>query len=309
MVELELTEFLAQGPKSTADIAKHCNLSESATLVLLRALKSLSLLIHYEPNWWSLDELGAAMLANPGISAMVHHHKILYQDLIDPVAMLRDRSNSQLAQFWNYQPDEEAQKTSYSELMARSQSMIADYVLDRVDLSAVKNLMDIAGGTGAFASSVAQRWPNISVSVLDLPQVVAEASHRVANDCPITFLAGDMFSGPLPRGRDCISLVRVLHDHDDGPVQNLLNRVHAALDPGGSIIIAEPMAETPGAEAIGGSYFGFYLWTMGSGRARTVAELSGMLRQAGFTDAREIKTGVPSLVRVITAQKKSVNFV
>jgi len=291
------------------DIARHCGLGVPATEVLLRAARSLSLLDYYEPDWWGLDELGAAILANPGITAMVHHHKLLYADLNDPVGVLRHRDNSKLSQFWNYTPDTEAQQSAYSELMARSQAMIVNYILDRTDLRDVKRMLDIAGGTGAFARAVKQRWPGIEVSVFDLPQVVAEAANTGLGDDSVVFLSGDMFSGPLPTGRDCISLVRVVHDHDDEPIQGLLERAHTALEPGGSIIIAEPMAETPGSEAIGGSYFGLYLWTMGSGRARSLFELSRMLREAGFNDIREIKTGMSSLVRVVTAQKKQVNFI
>ena len=40
----------------------------------------------------------------------------------------------------------------------------------------------------------------------------------------------------------------------------------AALPPGGTLLLAEPMAGTPGAEPVGDAYFGFYLLAMGSGR-------------------------------------------
>ncbi len=48
-------------------------------------------------------------------------------------------------------------------------------------------------------------------------------------------------------------------------------RAHDALPPGGTLLIAEPMAGTPGAEAMGDAYFGLYLWAMGSGRPRSAA--------------------------------------
>jgi demethylspheroidene O-methyltransferase len=67
--------------------------------------------------------------------------------------------------------------------------------------------------------------------------------------------------------------VRVVHDHDDERVLALLRAVRAALPPGGTLLLAEPMAGTPGAQAMGDAYFGFYLLAMGSGRPRTPQRL------------------------------------
>ena len=68
------------------------------------------------------------------------------------------------------------------------------------------------------------------------------------------------------------------------------------------------MAGTRGAESIGHTYFGFYLWAMGSGRPREKSELYRMLELAGFAGIREKKTHIPALVRVITAKKPNVIF-
>ena len=61
----------------------------------------------------------------------------------------------------------------------------------------------------------------------------------------------------------------MLHDHDDAAALALLRAARAALPPDGTLLLAEPMAGTPGAEPMGDAYFGFYLLAMGSGRPRT----------------------------------------
>ena len=83
----------------------------------------------------------------------------------------------------------------------------------------------------------------------------------------------------------------------------ILEAAHRALSPGGRLLIAEPMAGTRGAEAMGDAYFGFYLWAMGSGRPRTADELSAMTRDAGFSRCREYRTAMPLLVRVLVAER------
>ena len=92
-----------------------------------------------------------------------------------------------------------------------------------------------------------------------------------------------------------------MHDHDDAEALAILGAAHRALRPGGRLLIAEPMAGTPGAEPMGDAYFGFYLWSMGSGRARRVAELKDMLARAGFSGVREVRTARPLLVRLLVA--------
>ena len=48
------------------------------------------------------------------------------------------------------------------------------------------------------------------------------------------------------------------------------------------------------------AYFGFYLLAMGSGRARTKAEIDGLLRAAGFGVSRVHKTPIPLICSVIS---------
>ena len=100
-----------------------------------------------------------------------------------------------------------------------------------------------------------------------------------------------------------ITLIRVLHDHDDGAAMVLLRAIHAALPPGGTLFIAEPMAQTPGAQPAGDAYFGFYLLAMGSGRPRSPDEIRAMLRDSGFARSRLLNTSVPLTARAIVATR------
>jgi demethylspheroidene O-methyltransferase len=101
--------------------------------------------------------------------------------------------------------------------------------------------------------------------VLDLPEVVTEAKDQALNS-PVRFVATDMFHSPLPADTELFSLVRVLHDHDDQPVSQLLARLHSALRPGGHLLIAEPMAGTAGAEPDWGHLF--WLLFVGDGQRK-----------------------------------------
>jgi demethylspheroidene O-methyltransferase len=305
VIQSNLLAVLQGRIETTKSVAAMCGLSPQAAFTLLTASRALKLTDEVTPGHWMVGELGASVLGNPAVADMVRHHAVLYRDLADPLAILRHRENTGLRNYWSYVPGgtrlEESHR-EYSRLMSSSLALIADHILDSYPLKDYASLIDVAGGTGQFARVVKQRYPELSTTVLDLPEVVSEAK-AMSTPHDIRFVATDMFHSPLPENSELFSLIRVLHDHDDEPVKQLLSRLHSALRPGGHLLIAEPMTGTAGAESIGDTYFSFYLWAMGSGRPRTAKELEAMCLAAGFTRIRELKTPIPALTRLLVAEK------
>jgi demethylspheroidene O-methyltransferase len=278
---------------------------------LLRGAAALELVALRDDGRWALGPLGAAMIDNPGIAAMVEHHALLYADLADPVALLRrPRGGNALSGYWAYAgadaPGElQRDRTSdYTALMAASQPMVAEEVIAAYDFRRHRCLLDVGGGSGAFLAAVAAATPDLRLMLFDLPAVAQQGRERFARlrlEARATAFGGDFAQDPLPSGADLVSLVRVLHDHDDEVVMGLLRSVRAALPAGGRLLVAEPMAGTPGAEPAGDAYFGIYLLAMGRGRPRRAEELQGMLRAAGFAQSRLLPTRTPLLTRVLVA--------
>ena len=302
-VRLGLVEQLARGPISATDLAARTGLSAERSERLLRAAAALDLAERRDDRY-VLGAMGAALVDNDGVLAMIEHHALLYEDLCDPVALLRGTTSPRLEAFWRYGGHVPTEATAYSRLMASSQSFIAREVLDALPLDGVRVMLDVGGGSGAFAIAAARRHGHLRCHVFDLPQVIELARENVSREGlgdRVAATGGSFLANPLPLGADMATLVRVLHDHDDDAALALLRATRAALQPGGRIAIAEPMAETPGAERAGDAYFGFYLLAMGSGRPRRPDEIAGMLGAAGFTKPRLLNTSTPLLARVMTA--------
>jgi demethylspheroidene O-methyltransferase len=260
-----------------------------------------------------LGARGAALLGNPGVLAMIEHHALLYADLVDPLAMLRaPRGATALARYWPYAATAEpgqvdtAATRAYTQLMSASQGLVAEEILDAYDVRRHRRVLDVGGGDGTFLRALAQRAPQLQLGLFDLPGVAEQAEERFAAaglGGRVTIAAGDFDRDPLPPGADLITLVRVLHDHDDERVDRLLAAAYAALPSGGALLVAEPMAGTRGAERMGDAYFGLYLWAMGSGRPRTAADLAERLERAGFRRPSERRTRVPLQTRVLVARR------
>jgi len=314
-VELELFDILAEAPLSPAAVAARVGLGEAATERLLKAAASLDLVEPLRDGRYGLGQAGAALRGNPAVRAMIAHHVMLYADLADPVALLRgDGKTTKLAGFWPYaaSPAPETippdRVDAYSALMAQSQALVADEVLDAYPLDRHRCLLDIGGGEGVFLTAAGRRTPRLRLMLFDLPAVVGRAPPRLAAAGiaeRTTLFSGSFFTDPLPAGADVISLVRVIHDHDDEAALALLRRAREALAPDGRLLIAEPMSGTRGAAPAGDAYFGFYLAAMGSGRPRTPSELSAMVQRAGFSAPRLLATRTPLVIRVMIADANS----
>jgi demethylspheroidene O-methyltransferase len=313
-VRLDLFGLLRAGPLTLDEIAARTGLPAASAERLLQAAVSLRLADRRSAGRYGLGVLGAAVAGNPGIAAMVEHHATLYADLFDPVALLgADKPSTQMSAYWPYAgaagPGALADNdvAAYTALMATSQAMVAAEILDAYDFTRHCRLLDIGGGDGTFLSAVAKRAPNLELRLFDLPPVAARAQIRLDSEglgSRAIASGGDFYAHPLPIGADVITLVRVLFDHDDTSAAKILRAVHAALPKDGTLLIAEPMSGTSGAEPIGDAYFNFYLLAMGRGRSRTPADFTRLLDATGFAAPRLVATRNPLLTRLIAAQPK-----
>ena len=257
------------------------------------------------------------MLTSPGLVTMVEHHALLYRDLDDPVRLLRNDSHApaqdspgkatNLASYWPYaEGDTGASRdavSDYTGLMAATQPAIAQEILDAYNFKPHRRLMDVGGGNGTFLLNAARRAPHLELILFDVPAVadLAAAKFKDAGIAERATVAGGDFLKDLPGSADVISLIRVLLDHDDQTALDILKSVRAALPQEGVLLVAKPMAETPGAEKVA-AYFSFYLMAMGRGRPRTEQQLQALLREAGFRRIERRSTCQPLLVRLLAAR-------
>jgi len=314
-VRLRLFDILAEGPQSPEGLSARLGLPMDAARRLLDAAVSLRLVERRSEGRYGLGELGATMVGNAAVAAMVQHHAALYADLADPVALLRaskdERSNNALARYWAYDEARMSNAASaervgtYSALMAASQPLVAGEILDAYPMGGHRCLLDVGGGDGRFLATVAQRAPSLRLMLFDLPAVAERAHARFAQaglGARASVFGGSFLADALPTGADIASLVRVIHDHDDANALVILRAVRKALPLGGTLLLAEPMAGTTGAEAMGDAYFGFYLLAMGRGRPRRVDELTAMLNAAGFDAVRSVPTCMPLQTQLLVAR-------
>ncbi|WP_439574772.1 methyltransferase [Phreatobacter sp.] len=302
---LRLFDHLAGGPVTHDELGHRLGLPPEGAARLVKAAAALGL-VELQNGEVSLGLRGAALRGNPGALAMIEHHAMLYADLADPVALLQGRgAPSQLSRFWAYGGNGGGGEATaaYTALMAASQPLIADDILDAYPVSGHKVILDIGGGDGTFLRHVHRRAPGARLILFDLPPVAALAASRPDRPASLSVVAGHFLHDPVPEGADLVTLVRVAHDHDDDVLQKLFRRIHGAMAPGGTLLIAEPMAQSASLAPMADAYFGFYLMAMGSGQARSPDTLGALLAAAGFHQVRQHPTRRPLFAGLMSARR------
>lgn len=303
---------LESGGATLDDLAKHIGLGVDEAKRLAKGAASLRLL-EERNNRFRLGDLGAALSINAGALAMIRHHHALYNDLQDPVALLQSgRKETNLSRYWDYARNtdpataKQDEVAPYSSLMSASQQMVSEEVIASVDFMNYRKLMDVGGGQGTFLSNVGEAFEHLDLALFDLPEVAELAKKNTQASSAhyrMEFNGGSFFDDDLPSGADIITLVRIVHDHDDEQVMKILAAVYKALESGQTLLICEPMSTGGYAQRISDAYFNFYLYAMGSGRPRTPEEITFMLKSTGFSAIRRIPTRSPFVASIISAQK------
>lgn len=309
-VRLGLFDSLVSGARSAEAIANDAGLSVDRLRHLLRAAAALKLLERRGEDDYGLGVLGASLADNESLLALIEHHSLFYEDLTEPLALYSaSPAATRMSTLWPYaqtsKPDalETADVANYTALMAASQTMVAEQVIAAYSFKEAGTLMDVGGGSGVFGKAVARRWHDLKVTIADLPAVAELALADLANGefgDRVTAVGVDAAAGDLPSDFDVVTLVRILHDHDDERALSILRSARAALKPGGVLLIAEPMADAPGAGRLIDAYFHVYLLSMGSGRPRTLQELQALVSEAGFGSLRGHRTRVPLITSVLS---------
>lgn len=310
LVELGTLRALRGGDMEAAALAARAGVPAARMEALLRAGVALGLM-EMRGGVFGLSRKGAALLGAPGLEDMIRHHRVLYRDLEDPAAFLRGETETELAGFWPYvfgaaAAEEPEAASRYSDLMAKSQIMVADETLAAISFADARLLMDVGGGTGAFLEAAGRAHPGLKLRLFDLPAVAPAAAARfraAGMEGRAEIVSGSFREGPLPEGADAISLVRVLYDHQDETVLALLRATHQALPPGGRIVVSEPMTGGAAPNRSGDVYFAFYCMAMRTGRARSQAEIAALLAAAGFGDVRTPRPRRAFVTALVAARK------
>ena len=167
-----------------------------------------------------------------------------------------------------------------------------------LDFGAHRAILDAGGGTGELSFSLLRSCPNLSCTVMDLPEVVARVAipTDLADRCAA--VGGNLFK-PWPVQAEAVILARVLHDWPDEAAARILARARQAMPGGGTLYIVELIPDDLSAK---GGLLDLNMLVMTGGAERTAEEYGSLLSGAGFKPVDVTPTAaVSSIVRAQAA--------
>ncbi|MEV6674712.1 methyltransferase [Streptomyces sp. NPDC051162] len=173
-------------------------------------------------------------------------------------------------------------------------------------LGSYRRLLDVGGGSGAYAIELCRAHPSLRATVFDLPHVCPIAAAHAAEAGlgeRIAVHPGDFLNdASLPPGHDLILLSMVLHDWDEPTGRALLTKCHAALPPGGAVVISELMVDDDRSGPVAAALMGLNMLveTVG-GENYTAAEYSRWLTGTGFQQPRTVLLDAPGANQALVA--------
>ncbi len=176
-----------------------------------------------------------------------------------------------------------------------------------VDWSRHRTFLDVGGARGNVAARLVRTHGHLRGGVFDLPAVrplFDEHMAALGTASQVGFTAGDFFDDPLPES-DVVILGHVLHDWPPAARERLLERVFAAVRPGGRVVVYDAMLTDERDDAVALLQSLNCSIMRDGGSEYTVAECRGYVEHAGFRF--ESAERVESLTgdRVLIASKPS----
>lgn len=162
-------------------------------------------------------------------------------------------------------------------------------IVEAFDLTPFHRLIDLGGATGHLATAARHRYPHLQAGLFDLPQVIEFAREFTEG---VDLVAGDFFTDPLPPA-DLYAIGRILHDWSEDKIHRLLAKVHAALPPGGGLLVVEKLLDDDGTAPTIAVMQSLNMLICTEGRERTLPEYTHLLRQAGFQTIEGRRTNTP----------------
>jgi SAM-dependent methyltransferase len=118
----------------------------------------------------------------------------------------------------------------------------APEVVAALDLAGVTRVLDVGGGSGAYAMALVRAQPALVATVFDLPNVLsltAQYVRRAGLQDRVTLVSGDYDTDDLGRGFDLVFLSAIIHSNSPRGNRDLIRKGVAALSPAGQLVVQD----------------------------------------------------------------------
>ncbi len=291
--ELDFFTWLAAHPSDAAGICRDLGLAARPVDVML-TLFAADGFVQQRAGGFELTALAREHLVSTSPFFLGPYYASLKGRPVvrDLLAILRTDKPSNWGSYQNEKSWGEAMlteefATTFTAAMDCRGAVLGPALAKAIPVGNRSRLLDIAGGSGVFACTIAAHHPGLRATVFErapVDQIARTMITKRGYTDRVEVIAGDMFAEPLPGGFDLHLYSNVLHDWDTAKVRQLLAASFRALEPGGILVIHDAHLNADKTGPLPVARYSVLLMAVTEGRCYGTAEMKALLDEAGFRD-------------------------
>ena len=302
--ELDIFSVIGAGFHSSEDISRQISAKQKSAERLLNALCALGFL-RKEKGLFANTETSTRYLTrgSEDYLSRIGHMLNLYRSWGTLTEAVKAGTSVTARE---YDPGSLAH---FIEAMHHRAKKTAAALVANINLSGVKRLLDVGGGSGVYSMAFVRANPQLEAIVFDLPRVTELARNYIAQaglSERITTIDGDYNKDDFGRGYDIVFMSAIVHINSYDENVTLIQKAYNSLNAGGRIIIQDHIMENDRTAPARGALFAInMLVNTQSGDTYTENEMREWFSRAGCTDIQRAATGMENDLMIGMRRKSS----
>jgi hypothetical protein len=290
---LGLADFVADGPKSAADLAKATGARPEQVGRLLRALASVGVFRETKAGVFARTALSDTLrtgvpqsMKSLALMTCTAYNWMPWANLTEGITNggvpFDDLHRMKFFEYLEGHPDD---LRVFGEAMTSVSGVENPAVAKAYDFSRFGTLVDIGGSHGHMLAEILREHRKLKGILFDQPSVIErarEAGHLTAKSVAsrVSFVSGSFFEG-VPMGADGYVMKYILHDWNDDVCVEILSHCRGAMVPRGRVLVVDSVI-APGNDPSWGKLLDLNMLVLTGGRERTAKEFAELFARAGL---------------------------
>lgn len=292
-IELDVFTAVGEGAKA-ATVASRLGTDKRATEMLLNALAAIGMLTKHDglfnntpaARWLSEESPDSARRAMMHVVYMWNNWSLLTECVRRGTSPRAGRRRTR------------AETEAFIALMHYNAQARAPMVVEAVGVEGVRRMLDLGGGSGAYAIAFAQAAPELEADVLDLAPVLRIARRHIQEaglSDRVRIRPGDLHQRSYGAGYDLVFISAICHMLDPNENRRMLRKSYRALNPGGRVVIQDFILEADKIAPRAAALFSLNMLVGTRGGASySEPEYRSWLEKAGFSDVTRLHLPGPT---------------
>ncbi len=289
--ELNIFTLLSSKVSTAPELAVKLGLDPGALEIMLDALAALDVLSKEEGRYRNTEVAETYLVCGrKGYRGnIIKHLDECWDDWSHLKQRLGDRQTASAENKPEVSPEEHVNYIWGMDDVGRERSR---EVLEKLDFSQVRNMLDLGGGAATYSIAIADAYPKLRATVFDLPQTLKVARENIRKhglDDRISTKAGDFYIDVPGEGYDLVWISQVFHGQGENGCRLIIEKVYNSLKPGGRVVIHDfPISEDRTSPLRSALFALHMLAVTPQGRVYTPQEIMSLLLEAGFRRPRVV---------------------